>query len=171
MGIIERQIKQVVADFHLPRYDDLPRMGLYLDQVVRYVNAAFPPAMGVKITNTMVSSYVKRGLLSRPQQRLYGREQVISLLLIAVGRQILPLDDLHVLFQIQRHAVDLERAYNYFCVQFEITIKQTFGLATPAPLMLAETEERRLMDRFVQMVSDRIYLRLYLAQFQDNHNS
>lgn len=87
MGIVERQIQPLVSAFRLPRYDELPKMGLYLDQVVKYINGYFPEAMGIKMTNTMVSSYVKHGLLNHPQHRQYDRGQLASLFLITISRQ------------------------------------------------------------------------------------
>ena len=37
----KRHIAACAVGFSLPRYEDLPHMGLYLDQTVQYVNSFF----------------------------------------------------------------------------------------------------------------------------------
>ena len=37
----KRRVAACAAGFALPRYRDLPAVGLYLDQTVQYVNACF----------------------------------------------------------------------------------------------------------------------------------
>ena len=33
----KHQVRQTVADFRLPRYQEIPNMGLYLEQATKYV--------------------------------------------------------------------------------------------------------------------------------------
>lgn len=54
------RVAACAAGFALPRYADLPQMGLYLDQTVQYVNSYFRTFCGVELTSSMVSNYVKR---------------------------------------------------------------------------------------------------------------
>ena len=45
-----------VKDFRLPRYKELPDMGLYLEQVVRYINGVVVPLGCPEITSSMALS-------------------------------------------------------------------------------------------------------------------
>ncbi len=56
----KRRVAACAAGFALPRYADLPQMGLYLDQTVQYVNSYFRTFCGVELTPSMVSNYVKK---------------------------------------------------------------------------------------------------------------
>ena len=58
----KRRVAASAAGFTLPRYAQLPGMGLYLDQTVQYVNSHFRTFSGVELTGSMVSNYVKRVL-------------------------------------------------------------------------------------------------------------
>ena len=49
-----------INEFRMPRYQELPDMGLYLDQVVRYVNNSLEALGCQEITASMVSNYVKK---------------------------------------------------------------------------------------------------------------
>ena len=58
-----------IAPFHLPRYAQIPDIGLYLEQVVRYVNAYLAPLGEPELSPSMVSNYVKQRLIPAPQKR------------------------------------------------------------------------------------------------------
>ena len=85
----------------MPRYAELPTMGLYLEQVTAYLNERLAPLEDVRLTSAMVSNYVKHHLVERPVKKLYGQEQLADLACIAVAKNILPLADLRVAVQIQ----------------------------------------------------------------------
>ena len=52
-----------IAPFRLPRYAQIPDIGLYLEQVVRYINARLAPLGEPELTGSMVSNYVKQKLV------------------------------------------------------------------------------------------------------------
>lgn len=81
------RVAACAAGFALPRYADLPQMGLYLDQTVQYVNSYFRTFCGVELTSSMVSNYVKKGILSHPVRKKYARDQIASLMYIAVSKR------------------------------------------------------------------------------------
>ena len=63
-----------IAPFRLPRYAQIPDIGLYLEQVVRYVNAYLAPLGEPELSPSMVSNYVKQRLIPAPQKKgLHGR--------------------------------------------------------------------------------------------------
>ena len=45
-----------IEGFRLPRYEQIPNVGLYLEQVVRYVNAHLAPLGESELTSSMVSN-------------------------------------------------------------------------------------------------------------------
>ena len=53
------QLKNTVRDIHLPRYHEIPTVGLYLEQVTRYVNGDSAEPSCPILTPSMVSNYVK----------------------------------------------------------------------------------------------------------------
>lgn len=79
----------------LPRWELLPDIGLYMDQVITLLQRAFdgmlPPG---EITKSMVNNYVKAGLLRRPQGKKYSREHLAVLLEIAVLKQALSMEEI-----------------------------------------------------------------------------
>ena len=69
-----------IAPFRLPRYAQIPDIGLYLEQVVRYVNAYLAPLGEPELSPSMVSNYVKPRLITAPQKKVYTAEQLARLM-------------------------------------------------------------------------------------------
>ena len=76
-----------VEQLKFPSYQEIPAMGLYLKQVVNYINQCLTPLGNIKITSSMVSNYVKHDLIASPEGRLYGREQIATLLFITIAKK------------------------------------------------------------------------------------
>ena len=91
---IKQQIGQSVQDFRLPRYQEIPDVGLYLEQATKYICRYLSPILETPLTASMISNYVKRGLLSSPVKKQYSRDQVAYLFFIAVAKNVLSLDAL-----------------------------------------------------------------------------
>ena len=91
---LKQQIGQSVQDFRLPRYQEIPDVGLYLEQASKYVCRYLSPILDTPLTASMISNYVKRGLLSSPVRKQYSRDQVAYLFFIAVAKNVLSLDAL-----------------------------------------------------------------------------
>ena len=55
---MEQHVKQAIADsvrdFRLPRYQQIPTVGLYLEQTVKYINEYLAPLQPDAITSSMV---------------------------------------------------------------------------------------------------------------------
>ena len=54
-------------DFHMPRYDEIPDIDLYMDQLLVYIDKVLAPLsvneQEKALTTSMVNNYVKQGIL------------------------------------------------------------------------------------------------------------
>lgn len=91
---MQNRITADIAAFRLPRYAQIPEVGLYLEQVVRYINARLAPLGEPELTGSMVSNYVKQKLVPAPQKKLYTAEHLARLLFIAVVKPVVPLEEI-----------------------------------------------------------------------------
>lgn len=163
MEKIEEQMARPIREFHLPRYAQLPGVGLYLDQVANYLNDCLSPLGDVKITSSMISNYVKHHLVARPVKKLYGRDQVADLMFIAVAKNVLPLDDLRIAIKIQQNSsFNVGTAYNYFCAELENTVYYVFGLQNKmTEIGSTKTVQQRMLRNLIIAVSYKAYLDKY----------
>lgn len=99
-------IASALVDFKMPRFEDLPTVGLYRDQVIGIVEQTLSPLGtcidGELLTPSMVNNYVKAGLIAAPVKKLYNREHVARLLVICIFKQVLSIQAIATLFKIQR---------------------------------------------------------------------
>ena len=84
-------------DFQMPRWEEIPDLGLYMDQVVLYVQRACEGLYGTEesrrlLTPAMVNNYVKAGLIPRPSGKKYSREQLAAILMIVQLKGVLSMD-------------------------------------------------------------------------------
>ena len=49
-----------MQEFRMPRYHEIPDVGLYLEQTIKYINSCLAP-LDIAVTASMVSNYVKKG--------------------------------------------------------------------------------------------------------------
>ena len=117
-----------ISEFRMPRYREIPDVGLYLDQTVKYMNRYLAPLGCMEITTSMVSNYVKKGYIVSPVRKQYSAEQIAYLLFIAVAKSALSMENITRLFQMQRKTYTVQQAYDYFCDSLESTLQYTFGL-------------------------------------------
>ena len=156
-----------IAPFRLPRYAQIPDIGLYLEQVVRYINARLAPLGEPELTGSMVSNYVKQKLVPAPQKKLYTAEHLARLLFIAVVKPVVPLEGLRLMFSIQEECYPLQTAYDYFCDEFENMLGAAFGIA-PAREGLGETESdaKDLLRSTISATVNKVCLDRYLEEYR-----
>ncbi|MCQ2523798.1 MAG: DUF1836 domain-containing protein [Lachnospiraceae bacterium] len=99
--------------FDLPSYKNIPNVGLYLEQVVKYVNEYLSP-INISITPSMVSNYAKQGYIDRPVKRQYFAPQIAQIIFIAISKQALSMENIATLLNMQKADYDVATAYNTF---------------------------------------------------------
>lgn len=107
----------------LPRWDDLPDFGLYMDQVIslmeRYLGT--PAGTGEKrLTPSMVNNYVKIGAIPSPIKKKYGREHLACLVVVCALKPVLPLAVIGEILSNKLGQDDPSKLYDQFCRQFEV---------------------------------------------------
>ncbi len=156
---IKQQIARSVRDFRLPRYHEIPNVGLYLEQTVKYICEYLTPLQETAITGSMVSNYVKKGLVANPVRKQYGRDHIAYLMFIALAKNVVSLDNLALFIQLQQRTYTTERAYDYFCMELENLLHYVFGVKdTLESVGVDSTDEKTLLRDTVVTVAHKIYL-------------
>ena len=83
---------QRMAEYEPVEWKLIPDLGLYMDQVLTYLESQLEPLYGAQakglITPSMINNYVKNGLLNRPQGKKYYREQLALLMIIVTLKPV-----------------------------------------------------------------------------------
>ena len=155
----KQKIADSLRDFHLPRYEELPDVGLYLEQTAKNISEFLTPLEEGSLTPSMVSNYVKKGLIRNPVKKQYGREQIAYLFFIALTKNVLSLDGLINFIALQKRTYSLQKAYDYFCEQFENTLLFTAEVKDTLDIAGEDTtDEKRLLFSCIVAVTQKIYL-------------
>lgn len=150
---------QAIEGFRLPRYHEIPDVGLYLEQTTKYIAGYLNTLHPDSITSSMISNYVKKGLIANPVKKQYSREQIAYLFFIAVAKNVLSLDALQGFIRLQKQTYSLEKAYNYFAEEFENLLLFSFELKDNVDVVGEETtDERKLLFSCIAAVTQMIYL-------------
>ncbi len=156
---VKQQLTDMIRQFRLPRYQQIPNMGLYLEQATKYVSEYLSPLGEFALTPSMISNYVKKGLIANPVKKLYGREQIAYLFFIAVAKSVLSLDALTTFIQLQQMTYTLPRAYDYFCEEFENLLQFTFEVKDTMEVTgIDNTDEKRLLYTCISAAVQKVYL-------------
>ena len=157
---MEEQIEAILK-FHMPRWNELPDIDLYLDQVVnyieRYLGAYFINKEDKVITKTMINNYVKQGIMPAPEKKKYGKTHIAYLMVICILKQVYSIGDIGKLISETTKYFELSKAYNRFCANLEISIKNVF-VRKEFPHIGRMTEEQYLLKNVVQAVADKLYV-------------
>jgi len=110
-------------DFHIPRWEELPNIDLYMDQVVSFVEESLTNLLPYKddkedkfITKTMINNYVKQGILNSPINKKYNRTHLARLIVICMLKQVYSINDINALIILALETSGIEISYNKFCI-------------------------------------------------------
>lgn len=79
-------------NFNMPRWDDLPEIDLYMDQVISVTDKLLG-SLSVEnapiLTPSMINNYVKNRILPPPVKKKYSREYLAKLIIICIMKPIM----------------------------------------------------------------------------------
>lgn len=166
--MIKSALTDSMRGFHLPRYAELPDMGLYLEQTTKYINQCLKPLGCAELTSSMIRNYVKQGLVINPVHKQYYADQIAHLICITLLKQVTPLEYIDKLFSRQRKVYTDQVAYDYFCTELENILYFRFDLKDSVEnIGLTSSIEKEMLRSAITAVSHVIYLNAcfqYLSQ-------
>jgi len=82
----------------LPDWEKLPDFGMYMDQMITFVNRSFPGTEGrLDLTASMINNYVKAGIIDKPSGKKYSRDALAQLLMIVQLKLTTPMEIMRML--------------------------------------------------------------------------
>ena len=115
-------------------WEQIPDLGLYMDQVVTFITRVYEPLYGPDIHSylspSMINNYVKSRLIPRPTGKKYSREQIALLTMIVALKQTCSMEDIRRLLAC-REAHGVEALYAAFCLRLSQVIRAMCGDTAP----------------------------------------
>lgn len=105
------------AYFSYPKWEEIPNIDLYLDQVLLYVNQVCSIVSIEKekgLTASMVNNYVKHGYLAKPDKKKYQRQQIARLIAITTLKSVFSIQEIAQTLNTLQTQASSEQLYNAF---------------------------------------------------------
>ncbi|WP_294134117.1 DUF1836 domain-containing protein [uncultured Clostridium sp.] len=161
-------------EFHIPRFNELPRVPLYKDQVITYLENLVK-VINIEgdekiITPTMINNYVKQKVVSPPKDKKYNEKHLAYLIVVCLLKQVFTLQEICELINIQIESCPIEVAYDYFCEEVEQAIKAVFStrdFSYPTSTGTT-TNESEILRSTVMAVANKVFIKNKLKQNKSN---
>lgn len=165
-----------LSTFHLPRFNELPTVPLYKEQVIAYLEDVMSPiVVDTKeklLTPTMLNNYVKQKIVSPPKDKKYTTNHLAYLLVVCLLKQVYSLHEICHLISFQIERAPIELAYDYFCTEVEKALYASFhtrDFSYPSSAT-AITPESELLRSVVMSFSHKLYTQAQLATLEHYYN-
>ncbi|MBQ3105469.1 MAG: DUF1836 domain-containing protein [Lachnospiraceae bacterium] len=165
----ERFITFPVRDFRLPSYEEIPDVGLYLEQTTSYINSYLAGMPGMELTGSMVSNYVKKGLIPKSVRKQYDRDQIAYLFFIAIAKSVLSMDNIQLFIARQKASYLAPVAYDYFCQELNNVLEYVYGKKNAMEkLGTTSSQEKMMLRNTVITIAHKIFLEQYFDAIRHN---
>ncbi len=119
----------------LPRWEQLPKLDLYADQVLSYINPLCEEHNVKPLTKAMINNYVKLGLIPAPNKKRYQRIHIAFLFVIVFLKEGFDISLIKNGIMQETKRLGLKEAYN----AFGLTLKQALEYGSQNLLELKES--------------------------------
>ena len=115
--------REFMQSFHLPTWEELPDLELYMDQVVslviRYVNLQPHSALKDSIlTASAVNNYVRLKLIPPPVKKRYSRIHLAYLIVICCLKGSMSLSSIQQMFPMNLSEEEVQQIYTNFVLRY-----------------------------------------------------
>lgn len=126
--IILKQWINALEKYELPAWEELPKLDLYMDQVITLMEEYLSIYRAPKdklITPSMINNYVKLGVIPKPNKKRYSRIHLAYLTMVCSLKQVLSISVIQKMLPLTLTEKEVEQAY---CA-FNTAQKQVFSEA------------------------------------------
>lgn len=157
-----------IINYHCPRFNELPRVALYKDQVITYIEEALRP-LNINsdeklLTPTMLNNYVKQKVVSPPKEKRYNEKHIAYLIVVCILKQVFSLQEICILINRQIDTYPIETAYDYFCIELEKSLKAVFDsrdFSEPSSAV-RNTYETEIVRSTIMSFAHKLFIQNYI---------
>ena len=151
MNKIMLEYSEHMKTIHIPRWNELPDVDLYKDQVVELVERYVRPLSTDEdkiITPSMINNYVKWKLVPPPnRKKQYSRTHLAYFIVVTTFKTLFSLNQIEKGISQQIVVKGPEKAYDDFCERIELCLKSVASSVSSnakLELPLIDTEAHEL---------------------------
>lgn len=108
-----------MKNIKLPDYELIPSVGLYLEQVTKFVNDYMLKDLNMELTPTMITNYVKLKIVQKGIKKTYTRNQIAQFIIIAYLKTVISMDQIRIIFGYYNLSENTKDFYENFKLSLE----------------------------------------------------
>lgn len=125
-----------IARFSTVPWDQIPDLGLYMDQVITFITRLYEPLYGETtkgyLSAPMINNYVKNKLIPRPTGKKYSRLQIAMLIMIVALKRVCTMEDIRTMLAVEDEN-DVRPLYELFCQRQTESINTMLNVSSEMP--------------------------------------
>ncbi len=169
---------EMIKSFKLPSWEELPKIELYMDQVIALLSEYLELFSAVSnddklITPTMINNYVKLKIIPAPVKKRYSKVHLAYLIMVCILKQTLAISTISKIIPPDLNEKELKAIYTAFvnnqAKSFSYVTEQINNVAEPI-LSNPEANQDRMCDLVLQVaISSNIFKLItgWIAGMQD----
>ena len=118
MDKVANNVYSEISRYHPVSWNDIPDLGLYMDQVITFITRVYEPLYGDStksyLSAPMINNYVKNKLIPRPTGKKYSRLQIAMLIMIVSLKRVCTMEDIRAMISAKEEA-EVQHLYALFC--------------------------------------------------------
>lgn len=155
---------KIAKNFHIPRWQELPSIELYMDQVTGFVNSRIGPFFeivgGSPLTKNMVNNYVKAKIVNAPQNKRYDKLCIAMIIVVYILKSCYETEEVGQLIRLGIEIDNVELTYDRFCDALEQAVDAVFqGEIHVVRENIEGRENKYLMDNFALSFASKHYVK------------
>ncbi len=157
-----------LADYHCPRWNELPDIELYMDQVVNILAknlSCFTPDGNSKIiTSTMINNYVKQKVVKPPKNKKYDRVHLAYLFPVCILKNIMGISEICDGITLVLRSYSIPEAYDIFCTLLENSLQNVFQNKPPVEYTCDDSREMKVLKSVIASFATLQYTHYLIGQ-------
>ena len=119
-----RRWDKFITDYHLPEWNAIPDLGLYMDQVIVLLEqylSFIPAPTGTKerfVTSSTINNYVRLKIMPAPVKRKYHRVHIAYLIMILTMKQSISISDVQKVIPPGSSEAEVRAVYENYSEKF-----------------------------------------------------
>ena len=152
-----------IKNFHIPRWNELPTLDLYMDQVIALIDttlgAFFSEIGAASLTKNMVNNYVKAKIVDAPVNKKYPKLSVAMIIVVYILKNCYATDEIGKLIKLGISLEATEITYNRFCEAIETAVSDVFsGRVSICYEEIPGRDNKYLMENFALSFACKVYV-------------
>ena len=141
-----------MPSIHLPRWEELPNIELYKEQVIELLELYLKP-LGIRpITASMINNYTKLNLIPAPIKKKYSRKHLAHIFIIALLKDVFEISEIVRGINLEKGKLGRDVAYDIFVKEVEDSIDCMMNKKTIAAFIEEnESDKERNVMRYAAL--------------------